>query len=341
MTVTAANLGFPRIGPRRELKTATEAYWAGKIDQAELLDTAKSLRAATWDRQKAAGIDVIPSNDFSFYDQVLDTSVMLGAIPAIYAGAGASDSLDLYFAMARGRQTKGAQDGAVETGCVHGSNAGDDVPAQEMTKWFDTNYHYMVPEVTPDQAFALSTTKPIDQFKEAKALGHHTRPVILGPITWLLLAKSKTEGFDPLTLLPRLLPIYGDLLSMLAAAGADWVQVDEPILECPLPDVVGEPEAKGEVGRLPCLERCLDFVRQLGLRIEDELDLLTCVLLEGGDDLPYRLVLLRVEPLFPPHHEIGGAGAERRQRERRGENNDLPAHNRASLFRHRPDAACL
>lgn len=236
MTVTAANLGFPRIGPRRELKTATEAYWAGKIDQAELLNTAKILRAATWDRQKAAGIDVIPSNDFSFYDQVLDTSVMLGAIPAIYAGIGTPNSLDLYFAMARGRQTTAAQNETSEPGCAHDHGVESDVPAQEMTKWFDTNYHYMVPEVSPDQAFALSTTKPIDHFKEAKALGHHTRPVILGPVTWLLLAKSKTEGFDPLSLLSNLLPVYADLLSKLAAAGADWVQIDEPALVLDLTD---------------------------------------------------------------------------------------------------------
>jgi 5-methyltetrahydropteroyltriglutamate--homocysteine methyltransferase len=235
MTVSAANLGFPRIGPRRELKTATEAYWADKIDQAALLDTARALRAATWDRQKAAGIEVIPSNDFSFYDQVLDTSVMLGAIPEIYSGIGAPDSLDVYFAMARGRQTKGTQP-AAEEGCSHGHSTGTDVPAQEMTKWFDTNYHYMVPEVVPGQAFALSTSKPIDHFKEARALGHHTRPVILGPVTWLLLAKSKAEGFDTLSLLPSLLPVYAELLAKLAAAGADWVQIDEPALVLDLSD---------------------------------------------------------------------------------------------------------
>jgi len=231
MTVSAANLGFPRIGPRRELKTATEAYWAGRIDQAALLDTAKDLRAATWDRQKAAGIEVIPSNDFSFYDHVLDTSVMVGAIPEIYRALGAPDSLDVYFAMARGTRTQ-----PTDEGCAHGHGAGADVPAQEMTKWFDTNYHYMVPEVSPDQAFALSTTKPVDHFKEAKALGHHTRPVILGPVTYLLLAKSKTEGFDPLSLLPKLLPVYAELLTKLADAGADWVQIDEPALVLDLSD---------------------------------------------------------------------------------------------------------
>ncbi|MFT3964523.1 MAG: 5-methyltetrahydropteroyltriglutamate--homocysteine S-methyltransferase [Sphingobium sp.] len=227
MPVTAANLGFPRIGPRRELKTATEAFWAGKIDQAALLDTAKALRAATWDRQKAAGIQLIPSNDFSFYDQVLDTSVMVGAIPDIYRGLGAADSLAVYFAMARGTRTD-----VVEESCAHGHGhgSGSDVPAQEMTKWFDTNYHYMVPEVVPGQSFTLSTLKPVEHFREAKALGHHTRPVILGPVTWLLLAKSKEEGFDPLTLLPSLLPVYAELLGKLRDAGADWVQIDEPAL---------------------------------------------------------------------------------------------------------------
>ena len=233
MPVVSANLGFPRIGPRRELKTATEAYWAGKVSEAELLETARQLRAATWDRQRAAGIQVIPSNDFSFYDQVLDTSVMLGAIPDIYRPIGAPRSLDLYFAMARGRQEKGEP---VDTGCLHGHGAGSDVPAQEMTKWFDTNYHYMVPEVSKDQDFALSSLKPLDHFLEAKALGHHTRPVILGPVTWLLLAKSKDEGFEPLSLLPRLLPVYADLLTRLHDAGADWVQIDEPALVLDLSD---------------------------------------------------------------------------------------------------------
>jgi 5-methyltetrahydropteroyltriglutamate--homocysteine methyltransferase len=236
MSVSAANLGFPRIGPRRELKTATEAYWAGKIDQAALLDTARALRAATWDRQKAAGIQIIPSNDFSFYDQVLDTSVMLGAIPEIYRGLGAPDSLDVYFAMARGTRTQ-----ATDDGCAHGHGPetrkdSADVPAQEMTKWFDTNYHYMVPEVAPGQTFALSTNKPVDHFKEAKALGHHTRPVILGPVTWLWLAKSKVDGFDTLSLLPALLPVYAELLTRLRDAGADWVQIDEPALVLDLTD---------------------------------------------------------------------------------------------------------
>ncbi|MEC9067898.1 MAG: 5-methyltetrahydropteroyltriglutamate--homocysteine S-methyltransferase [Pseudomonadota bacterium] len=214
MPVTTANLGFPRVGPRRELKKALEAFWAGRIDEGALRDTARTLRAANWARQRDAGIDVIPSNDFSLYDQVLDTSIMLGAIPAPYRALGPQDSLAVYFAMARGTR----------------SDQGGDLPAQEMTKWFDTNYHFMVPEVGPDQDFTLCAAKPLGEFAEALALGHRTRPVLLGPVTWLLLAKSNQAGFDPLTLLPAILPLYRELLSRLRAAGAQWVQIDEPAL---------------------------------------------------------------------------------------------------------------
>ena len=230
MPVTVANLGYPRIGPRRELKAALEAFWAGKTSEAELLEAARALRATAWKRQATAGVEVLPSNDFSFYDHVLDTSVMLGAIPEIYRELGPADSLAVYFAMARGTRSEGHEDG-----CAHAHGSGD-VPAQEMTKWFDTNYHYMVPEVSPGQTFALSTTKPVDQFLEASALGHHTRPVILGPVTWLLLAKSKVEGFRPLSLLRELLPVYAELLARLYAAGAQWVQIDEPALALDLDD---------------------------------------------------------------------------------------------------------
>ncbi len=271
MPVIAANLGFPRIGPRRELKTAIEAYWAGKIDQTQLLDTAMNLRAATWERQKAAGIAVIPSNDFSLYDQVLDTSVMVGAIPDIYRGLGAPDSLDVYFAMARGTRTD-----AGDAGCTHGHGKGGDVPAQEMTKWFDTNYHYMVPEVSPDQAFALATAKPVDHFEEARALGHHTRPVILGPVTWLLLAKSKAEGFDPLSLLPRLLPVYAELLGRLRTAGADWVQIDEPALVLDLSDAARAAyvSAYGELAKVDGIKLMLaTYFGALGDNLETALSL--------------------------------------------------------------------
>jgi 5-methyltetrahydropteroyltriglutamate--homocysteine methyltransferase len=231
MSVTVATLGFPRIGPHRELKTALERYWSGKSDVEALLTVAATLRAETWARQQALGVDHIPSNDFSFYDHVLDTSVMVGAIPAIYGWSGGDVGLDTYFAMARG-----AQGEADHADCRHGHRQAIDVPAAEMTKWFDTNYHYLVPEVCAGQMFALSSTKVVDEFVEAKAQGVITRPVLLGPVTFLKLAKSKDEGFDPLTLLPALIPVYAKVLTHLEVAGVTWVQIDEPCLVLDLND---------------------------------------------------------------------------------------------------------
>ena len=230
MTVTVATLGFPRIGPRRELKTALERYWSGKIDQNALQGVAADLRAQTWSRQRALGADHVPSGDFSFYDHVLDTSVLVGAIPVLYNWTGGPVALDAYFAMARGSQ------GVELAPCGHDHGHKTGVPAQEMTKWFDTNYHYLAPEVTRGQAFALSSTKPVDEFLEAKAQGIQTRPVLLGPVTFLKLAKTKDEGFEPLSLLSALLPVYAQVLKALAAAGADWVQIDEPCLALDLTD---------------------------------------------------------------------------------------------------------
>lgn len=224
-TLAVATLGTPRIGPRRELKTALESFWAGKNDEKSLLATAAKLRAENWARQKARGVTVIPSNDFSFYDQVLDTSVMVGAIPAIYRWKGGNVPLATYFAMARGAE------GSAET-CAHGHvhHTGPGVPAQEMTKWFDTNYHYMVPEFSKGQTFALSSSKPVDEYREAKTLGYQTRPVLLGPVTFLKLGKSKDASLNPLSLLDSLLPVYIEVLNNLAAEGAEWVQLDEPCL---------------------------------------------------------------------------------------------------------------
>ncbi|MFZ5677056.1 MAG: 5-methyltetrahydropteroyltriglutamate--homocysteine S-methyltransferase [Pseudomonadota bacterium] len=222
MPIETASLGFPRIGRRRELKFALENYWAGKSPVEELLTIAKELRKTNWLLQQKCGIDFIPSNDFSLYDQMLDMSAVVGAIPKIYERPGSGVSPDLYFAMARGGEAKI---------CAHGhQHQTSGVPALEMTKWFDTNYHYMVPELTGDQAFALTSTKPVDEFLEAKALGIHTRPVVVGPVTYLLLAKIKDGGAEPLPLLPSLLPVYVELLRKLAAAGAQWVQIDEPVL---------------------------------------------------------------------------------------------------------------
>jgi 5-methyltetrahydropteroyltriglutamate--homocysteine methyltransferase len=235
-SLPVASLGTPRIGPRRELKFALESFWSGASDEKTLIETGVGLRAANWARQKKLGVSVIPSNDFSFYDQVLDTSVMVGAIPDIYGWRGGPVPLATYFAMARGSQGKTG-----EAACGHARehDPAQGVPAQEMTKWFDTNYHYMVPELTRDQNFALASRKPIEEYEEAKALGYQTRPVLLGPVTFLKLAKSKDAGFNPLSLLDRLLPVYIEVLRELADRGAEWVQIDEPCLVLDL-DVVAQ-----------------------------------------------------------------------------------------------------
>ena len=224
MTVSVASLGFPRIGPRRELKFALEKFWAGTISQDELEEAAQGLRTATWARQKALGVDWLPSNDFSLYDHVLDTSVMLGAIPARYdLASGQPAGLETYFAMARGAT------GGATCGHAHGS-----VTAGEMTKWFDTNYHFIVPEIEPETRLQLGHIKPLQDYLEAKAQGFETRPVILGPVTWLSLAKE--YGSDPFDLLEEVLALYTTVLARLEEAGAEWVQIDEPILVTDLTD---------------------------------------------------------------------------------------------------------
>lgn len=232
MTVSISTLGFPRIGPKRELKTALERYWARQIDADTLQQIAAGLRADAWRRQQALGADIIPSNDFSLYDHVLDTTAMVGAVPAAYGWQNGEVGLDAYFALARGSS---ADDGVA---CAHshtqdhsqGHDHADGLPAAEMTKWFDTNYHYLVPEFTADQSFRLGSLKPVREYEEAKALGIETRPVLLGPVSYLLLGKARISAFDPLSLLPRLLPIYVETLTALAAKGASWVQIDEPCL---------------------------------------------------------------------------------------------------------------
>src|SRR2546421_67463 len=207
------NLGFPHLGAARELKRATEGYWSGKVSQADLLKTGAALRERHWRLQQDAGIDLVPSSDFSYYDRVLDTCTLVGAVPKRYGWAGGPVDLDTYFAMARGVQA-----------------GGRDVTAMEMTKWFDTNYHYIVPEFEPGQAFRLSSSKPVDEFLEARPLAIEATPVLIGPVTFLLLGKTRAARFDRLTLLDGLLPVYADVLSRLAAAGATWVQLDEPCL---------------------------------------------------------------------------------------------------------------
>jgi 5-methyltetrahydropteroyltriglutamate--homocysteine methyltransferase len=216
MTVTVATLGFPRIGPRRELKFALEHFWSGATPEVDLKTTATGLRAAAWARQSALGADWLPSNDFSLYDHVLDTSMMLGAVPERYGARDGAPDLATYFAMARGTT------GTPAPGCGHAS-----LTACEMTKWFDTNYHYMVPELSAGQQLSLASSKIVDEYREARALGYETRPVLLGPITWLSLAKGR--DVDPFDFLDEVLGLYSAILGQLAHAGAQWVQIDEPI----------------------------------------------------------------------------------------------------------------
>lgn len=207
----ATILGFPRIGKQRELKTALEGFWKGKLAEGDLLKTAAVLRAEHWGRQKAAGLSSVPVNDFSFYDQALDMTALLGAVPSRYGWKGGAVDLSTYFDMARGAQRQGV-----------------DVQAMEMTKWFDTNYHYIVPEFADSQSFKIGTTKPVDEFLEAKNQGLEARPVLIGPITYLLLGKK--PGDDNLSLLDNILPIYAEIIQKLEHAGADWIQLDEPAL---------------------------------------------------------------------------------------------------------------
>ena len=207
--VIAANLGFPRLGARRQLKRAVEEHWAGNLDPEELQATAAGLRREHWRLQQSLGIEHVPSGDFSLFDHVLDTAAMLGAVPKRFACSGGTIDPATYFAMARGT---------------------NEVPPLDMTKWFDTNYHYLVPEFEPGMKFKLGSTKPVDHFLEAAALGIHTRPVLLGPLTFLLLGRCKAAKPRPLGQLDKLLPIYEEVLWRLAHAGADWVQIDEPAL---------------------------------------------------------------------------------------------------------------
>lgn len=213
------NLGYPRIGSNRELKKACENYWAGRISIEELLNTGNEIKIHNWKLQKEIGIDMIPSNDFSFYDQILDLSYTFGAIPKRYEPLLSKkiNSIDLYFAMARGYQ----QDGL-------------DITAMEMTKWFDTNYHYIVPEFYKNQKFQLFSKKIIEEFIEAKNNNIITKPVIIGPVSYLLLGKEKKSSFDRIDLIKNLLPVYIEIISELVTNGVEWIQLDEPFLSLDL-----------------------------------------------------------------------------------------------------------
>ena len=204
---TATVTGSPRIGPKRELKRATEGYWAGRTGRGELESVATTLRRDMWSGLAAAGLDSVPVNTFSYYDQMLDTAVMLGALPA--RATEAPDELDRYFALARGNE---------------------DIAPLEMTKWFDTNYHYLVPEIEPATRFALNPDKVLSELKEALSQGIPARPVVIGPITFLLLSKGINGAGAPIERLEELVPIYSELLWLLADNGAQWVQFDEPAL---------------------------------------------------------------------------------------------------------------
>jgi 5-methyltetrahydropteroyltriglutamate--homocysteine methyltransferase len=219
------NLGFPRIGAQRQLKKACEQYWAGNLTGTELFLTAKKIREDNWLLQKQAGIGLIPCNDFSFYDQVLDMSLLLGAVPHRYTPVATdvrdNTEIDLYFAMARGYQQHGL-----------------DITAMEMTKWFDTNYHYIVPEFTANQQFRMLSDKLFNEFNECKRVTETTpKPVLIGPVSYLLLGKEKdNQPFDRIDLLKQLLPVYIDVLKRLEENGAIWVQLDEPFLVTDLTD---------------------------------------------------------------------------------------------------------
>jgi 5-methyltetrahydropteroyltriglutamate--homocysteine methyltransferase len=228
---TAINLGFARIGKNRELKKAVEAYWAGNSSRENLLGAAREIRRQNWAWQDAAGLDQLPAGDFSLYDHVLDTAFMFDLIPDRFRELDLSDDLDLYFAMARG----------------HAANKS--IQALEMTKWFDTNYHYLVPEFTGREKARLARATQVESYREAKALGYTARPVILGPVSLLLLGKAKEPGLVSLNLLDRLLPAYEDLLRELAGAGAEWIQIDEPVLALDLGEAAQEALSKS-VGRL-------------------------------------------------------------------------------------------
>ncbi|KFI22638.1 5-methyltetrahydropteroyltriglutamate--homocysteine S-methyltransferase [Nitrosococcus oceani] len=216
--IVAHNLGFPRIGGQRELKWALESYWKEQLGQQELIQVTRELRALHWKQQQEAGLDLFPVGDFSWYDQVLDMSALLGVVPPRFGEIQDEVDLDTYFCMARGR-----------------APGKKEVAACEMTKWFNTNYHYIVPEFQPQQAFRLASSTLFNQVAEAQALDFPIKPVLLGPLSFLWLGKSKGSTFDKLSLLDALLPVYGQVLHRLKTQGVEWVQIDEPILVLDLP----------------------------------------------------------------------------------------------------------
>jgi 5-methyltetrahydropteroyltriglutamate--homocysteine methyltransferase len=275
MTILNHTLGFPRVGLHRELKKAQESYWAGKTTQQALLAVGRELRARHWQQQKAAGVDLLPVGDFAWYDHVLTTSLMLGNVPARHQNSDGSVDLDTLFRIGRGR-----------------APSGEPAAAAEMTKWFNTNYHYIVPEFTKGQPFKLAWTQLLDEVDEALALGHKVKPVLLGPVTYIWLGKVKGEPFDRLSLLNDILPVYQQVLAELKMRDIEWVQIDEPALALELPQAWREAfrpayqALQGSVKLLlttyfDSLGQNLDVIRDLpvqGLHVD---------LVHGDDDLAW------------------------------------------------------
>jgi 5-methyltetrahydropteroyltriglutamate--homocysteine methyltransferase len=233
--IRSHTLGFPRIGAQRELKLALERHWRDDLPLAALEQTGRELRARHWALQRQSGLDVVTVGDFAFYDHVASHIQLFGCEPARFGFSGQEPELARYFTMARGvadEQGHDCQQGHGD-GCTDAQHEG--TFALEMTKWFDTNYHYLVPEFTPQTSFKLASRRLLDEVAEAQALGHAVKPVLLGPLSFLWLGKEKTAGFRRLDLLEALLPVYAELLAALAARGIEWVQLDEPILGLDLP----------------------------------------------------------------------------------------------------------
>jgi 5-methyltetrahydropteroyltriglutamate--homocysteine methyltransferase len=286
----SSNLGFPRIGRQRELKKALESFWAGKYTEKELLDTARTIRLENWTLQKALGIQQIPSNDFSLYDHVLDTILMLGAIPPRFQNQSDQINLETYFALARGS----------ERGIYRS------IPALEMTKWFNTNYHYLVAEITPETKFKINCDKLMGEFNDALALNILTRPVLLGPVSFLLLSKSPLDGFSPLEKIDELVTAYLQILEKLMTSGAEWVQMDEPCLVQDLDEKTREVinQVYSKIGKTSQRPKILiaDYFATLGKNLELTLALpieaVHLDLISGADQLESALKNIRKDRML-------------------------------------------
>jgi 5-methyltetrahydropteroyltriglutamate--homocysteine methyltransferase len=291
--VFSSNLGYPRIGSKRQLKAALENFWSGKITEHELTEIGKDLRLSAWKFQQDLGIEFIPSNDFSFYDHVLDTIAMVGAVPNRFRRSGDHVDLDTYFAMARGKSRKN-------------NHRSMEAPAMEMTKWFNTNYHFIVPELEENQTFQLRSRKCIDEFIEAKSAGINTRPVLLGPLSFLYLAKGTKAGKD-MAQLEGLVEVYRQVFSELSNAGATWIQMDEPVLSMDVNDrvAVGYRHAYEQLAEEHLSIMLTSYFSNMGKNLSFALDLpvqgIHLDLINGIEDLQPALSSL-------PSHMLLSAG---------------------------------